>query len=54
MLIAVRREAGGLRRIVGIGIRGALPAGKADEIHVHLLAGTDLARAAVAADLMGV
>ena len=53
VLIAVRRDAGGFRRIVGIGIQGALPAGSADEIHVHLLAGTDLARAAVAADLMG-
>ena len=53
VLIAVRREAGGMRRIVAIGIQGLLPACNADEIHVHLLAGTDIARAAVAADLAG-
>lgn len=53
VLIAVRRDGGGARRIVGIGTEGVLPPCNADEIHVHLLAGTDIARAAVAADLVG-
>ncbi len=53
VLIAVRRDAGGVRRIVGVGIEGTVPACAPDEIHVHLLAGTAIARAAVAADLMG-
>jgi hypothetical protein len=52
VLIAVRREAGGRRRIVAVGIDGVQPSSGADEIHVHLLAGTDIARAAVAADLL--
>jgi hypothetical protein len=51
VLIAVRRERDGARRILGVSVDGAEPPQGADEIHVHLLAHSAVARLAVLADL---
>ena len=51
VVLAVRRDPDGTRRIVGAAVGGAVP--DADEVHVHLLAREPAARRAVLADLVG-
>lgn len=60
VIIGVRREAGGIARIVGVGHRGSVSEGaalaKADgatEIHLHNLADSDAEREAIVEDLVG-